>query len=291
MKAKLVFFLIISSQFLIAQIVVQVKDKTELFRDYEQGEKVLLLEKGSRVEILPKRKAHLYDSNYWRFDLQINNASILVKYGNTLGYVNFFDLESLTSANSLFFKKFSNKVLVPKYYCDSLYRLDLEIIKKVDPFSLKYDDGIKYLFIDDRNPEWYFNYPINYSFLNDCYLQISSIPGRYAFNAFIVNANDESFDCIIDTNLDQFHLFDNWIDYETEVKYKFKYSIDGDYICISDGDREIFKGVFIERKTWEYIYYFITKRKDNIYYNEFFQKPNMAKIDWPKHSNNISDYN
>ena len=166
-------------------ILAEVDKETAFYSDYEQHNQIGKIKKGEILEIISKAKAHSDDKNYWRFDLQVNKASIRVDYKGTAGYVDFFSLKSTRKENISFLRRFSNKVLLPVYYCDALYHQDINYLIKFDPFIKNYDKGIKYFFVDDRKQEWIFNYPINYSFCNDLYLQIGSRPGRYFFNCFI----------------------------------------------------------------------------------------------------------
>lgn len=173
--------------------------------------------------------------------------------------------------------------------------MNSKYIEETDPFILAYDNRIKYLFITDIHKEWYYNYPINYSFANDVYFQFAAKPYRYNLSGFIVGCTKNTITCIIDDNFDQLQLFPYISKYLVGNKYIFRYKIDGDYLTINDDDETIFEGVFIDKSTWESIFYFMKNRLmmnrvEQARFDDYLSKENLNKIIWPIHGNGNCDF-
>jgi hypothetical protein len=265
--------------------------KTDVYQDYAQTCRILTAEKNECVMIETAAQAHSEDDSYWGFDILGDKSSIRVIYKGTQGYIDFHNLKSMHNDCAAILHAYTDKVLVPVSYCDVLYRQDIKYIEDTDPFVAKYEQYIKYNFVDDIHRQWYFNYPVNYSFCNDVCFQFGSVPSRYYLTGFIVNAGKESFTCVIDSNFDQFSLYDNMAKYAVGDRYTFNYKKDGDYVSVFDGTEKIFDGVYIDKKTWKYMYYFITGKQNQAAYNTYFLPENRKKIIWPVHENGRCDYN
>jgi hypothetical protein len=277
------------------EITAKIIKETVIYSDYQQHEKIAVIQKDEYVQIENQVPAHKEDPNYWGFDLQLYDGSIRVKYKDIKGYVDFNNLESIDKVLVSTFHRFSNKVLVPVSYCDALYKLNSQSIEKEDPFILNYDKFIKYLFITDINKEWYYNYPINRSSANDIFFQITSRPIRYNFSGFVMKCTSNSITVLMDCVYDQFNVYENTSTKEEGRKYTFNYIIDEDYITISDNGQIILRGVFIEDNTWDYIYYFFRNRlmkskKEQSIYDKILNQVILNDIKWPVHKNNKCDY-
>ncbi len=271
-------------------IYARVKTKSDIYRDYPQTCRILTAAENECVMIETAEQAHSEDDSYWGFDILGDKSSIRVIYKGTPGYIDFHNLKSIHDDCADMLHAYTDKVLVPVNYCDVLYRQDIKYIEDRDPFVAKYEQYIKYNFVDDIHRQWYFNYPVNYSFCNDVCFQFSAVPARYYLTGFIVNAGKESFTCVIDSNFDQFGLYDNMAKYAVGGRYTFNYKKDGDYVSVFDGTEKIFDGVYIDKKTWNYMYYFITRKQNQAAYNTYFSPENRKKIIWPLHADGLCDY-
>lgn len=236
----------------------------ELFSDYKTEEQISSIKKNEIVRVLNKIDGHKEDANYWGFDRSINNGSIRIEYKNTKGYIKSSYLESIDQSTKEVLGKFRNKVLIPEFYWKAFINNDIEELKRNDPFLENYDNGIEYSFSTDIHKEWYYNYPVNNSYLNDVYFQFSSKPYRYSISGFIKKCSNGHITCIIDSSFDQFNIYEGIQSYLPGNQYTFSYLIDGDHLQINDGRKTVFSGVFIYKNTWQDIYSFIKESYTSI---------------------------
>jgi hypothetical protein len=297
MKRFVLSVIILISYFCIYSddILVKTNKDTKIYMDYDQKNQIGIIQKNKTVRIEPESEAHDKDDNYWGFNLLMNEATIRVKYENIEGYINFDDLISSDNYCAKILHKFTTKILVPVSYCDSLYNMNLKYIEETDPFVLKYDERIKYLFITDVHKEWYFNYPVNYSFGNDIYFQFSAKPYRYNISGFIVGFDKKEITFVFDDLYDQLQLYPELGKYKVGKEYKIRYIIDGDYIKLFDDHSIIYSGVFIEKATYRYILYFMNNslmmtKNDQLKDDEYLSKHDIINLVWPIHENDSCDY-
>lgn len=276
-------------------ILAKVNKDTSLYADYGQKESIGIIRQNEVVQIENEVEAHNEDDEYLGFSYFLNDASIRVKHKGITGYISFYDLQSVDEYGRKILHKFSDKYLVPISYCNTLYNMNSKYTEETDLFVLKYDELIKYCFITDVHKEWYYNYPINRSFVNDLYFQFTAIPYRYNLSGFITRCTKNTITCIIDDNYDQLQLYSQIAKFTSGRKYAFGYSIDGDYIKIYYESKVVFSGAFIERATWEYVFNFMKKRlmkskEEQSRNDEYFSKESIDNLTWPIHANGLCDY-
>jgi hypothetical protein len=290
----LVLFLL-SSEAFSEEVLARTARDTKLYHDYRQEQPIGTIPPNELVRIEGQNEAHGKDKDYWGFDLQVFNGSFRVEYKGKEGYVSFGDLESADEKTVAILRKFAAKLIVPKAYCDSLYRLNPQLIEDRDPFVSNYEKYIKYLFITDIHTEWYYNYPINRSYVNDLYFQITSKPYRYNFCGFITKCTKSTITFVMDCNYDQFILYGSTAKFREGKQYSVNYQIDGDYITIFSANERLFEGVFVESKTWDFIQYFFKTwpMKSNggqASDSSLITIDSLNNLLWPVHGNKVCDY-
>jgi hypothetical protein len=286
-KTSVVALIIIFSNIIVAEdIMAKVKKDVELFNDYQLEDKVGLIKKDEAVRIITQSDGHIEDHNYWGFDRNINGGSIRVQYKKMSGYINSAYLESIDVNTKDLLQKYYDKILVPEYYGKAVFSNNLDYIKKSDSFLKNYNHGIEYSFSTDLHKEWYYNYPVNVSYINDVYFQFTSKPYRYSISGFIKRSTKSTITCIVDSSFDQFNIYEGIKKYLPGNTYTFNYYFDGDYLLINDGTVNVFTGIWVNRNTWQNIYDFIKDPK--IYYNDLDINKNDFQL--PLHKNGKCDY-
>jgi hypothetical protein len=290
-RSGIILFLLFAGVWICyAQISAKAVLSIDLFSDIDMTQKIATVEKGQSVVVIGSAEAHRQDPGYWGFDVQSHQGAVRVSYTTTQGYVDFLKLEAAKSTYTALLHSFSDKILVPVTYCQALAALDSTCIEQTDPFVLKYDQYIKYSFVDDIHQQWQYNYPINRSFANDLFFQFCSSGGRYIFSGFIASVQEHSFSATIEANFDLFRLYDERAAYEVGHTYRFSYILDGDYFSVSDGQKKLFDGVFIDRSTWDAIYYFLYRQQNREKFRESSASDARKRIIWPRHKNGQCDF-